>query len=360
MNCPRPRCGPEGSGGGLLERIGEWTKRRGNSPRLYPGSLVWCACKPGKELRRKAELWLAWQRVAKELADGVLGAEYDRSDRAEVQAQAKAAQEAAAEEVWASYRFIALSDHQEEHGLKVIDLGAGHSSGSETLAGRVIGALKAEALLNESVGAGYLERHWPPAFKDSGAWPLTSLRRSFLDGSLTRLSDPDAVLRRQIVEFVGRGDFGLASRPLPSGGFERLWHGEAVQPEEVAFEKNVFLLAKAQAEKLRSPPEQPPPTQPPIPEPTPKPTPSPTAAPSPEPSGGAAKTTLRLTGTIPPEVWNRLGTKVLPKLRSGQDLQIGIDFSVSVDANFAPSMVAELEQTLADLEVSHLVSVRQQ
>lgn len=42
--------------GGLLERIGEWTKRRGNSPRLYPGSLVWCACKPGKELRRKAEL----------------------------------------------------------------------------------------------------------------------------------------------------------------------------------------------------------------------------------------------------------------------------------------------------------------
>ena len=78
--------------GGLLERIGEWTKRRGNSPRLYPGSLVWCACKPGKELRR-----------------------------------------------------------------------------------------------------------------------------SFLDGSLTRLSDPDAVLRRQLVKFVGRGDFGLASGPLPSG-----------------------------------------------------------------------------------------------------------------------------------------------
>jgi hypothetical protein len=33
----------------------------------------------------------------------------------------------------------------------------------ETLCGRVIAALKSEALLNESVGAGYIERNWPPA-----------------------------------------------------------------------------------------------------------------------------------------------------------------------------------------------------
>ena len=88
----------------------------------------------------------------------------------------------------------------------------------------MIQALKAEALLNESVGAGYIERHWPPAFKESGAWPLTSLRQSFLNGSLTRLSDPDAVLRRQIIQFVWSGDFGLASGPKPQGGFGRVWH----------------------------------------------------------------------------------------------------------------------------------------
>jgi len=45
---------------------------------------------------------------------------------------------------------------------------------------RIIGALKTEALLNDSVGAGYIDHHWPPALKESGAWPLTSLRRSFL------------------------------------------------------------------------------------------------------------------------------------------------------------------------------------
>ena len=85
------------------------------------------------------------------------------------------------------------------------------STGGRRQCGRVISVLKAEALLNESVGAGYLDRNWPPAFKETGAWPLTSLRQSFLNGALTRLIDPDAVLRRQIVAFVSSGDFGLAS-----------------------------------------------------------------------------------------------------------------------------------------------------
>jgi hypothetical protein len=58
---------------------------------------------------------------------------------------------------------------------------------------------------------GYIERNWPPALKDAGAWPLASLRQSFLNGSLTRLVDPDATLKSKIVEFVTRGDFGLAS-----------------------------------------------------------------------------------------------------------------------------------------------------
>ena len=213
-------------------------------PRLYPGSLVWCTRKPGRELREKVELWLAWQRVEREVAEGVLGTEYDRADRSEVHARVRDAEEAAREEVWAGYRFVALADSQGRQGLKIVDLGAGHASAGESLCGRIIGALKAEALLNESVGAGYIDRHWPPAFKEAGAWPLTSLRQSFLDGSLTRLVDPDATLRRQIVEFVSKGDFGLASGTKEDGGFERLWYDEQVGPEEAAFEPSVFLLTR--------------------------------------------------------------------------------------------------------------------
>ena len=346
---------------GLLARIGEWTRIRGKSPRLYPGSLVWCARQPGNGLREKVELMLAWQRVAKELADGVLGAEFGRAERDEVRSRLSAAKEAAAEEVWASYRFVALHDAEQTHGLKIIDLGAGHSSASDTLAGRVIAALKAEALLNESVGAGYLERHWPPAFKESGAWPLTSLRQSFLDGSLTRLSDPDAVLRRQIVDFVGRGDFALASGVGTDGGFERLWHAEAIAPEEVAFEQNVLLVTKARAERLApNPGPEPEPAAPatttaPVPSEPPSSPPSGTAAPS--ASDGVA--TIRLNGTIPPEVWNRFGTKVLPKLRSGSDLQVDVDVSFGLDAKAAATTVADLRQALDDLEIGASVAVEQ-
>ena len=332
------------------ERIGEWTRQRGRSPRLYPGSLVWCAKKPGRELREKVELWLAWKRVQREVAEGLLGTEYDRADRSEVNAHVREAEEAARDEVWASYRFVALWDAQEEHGLKIIDLGAGHASASETLAGRIIAALRSEALLNERPGAGYIDRHWPPAFRESGAWPLTSLRQSFLDGSLTRLLDPDDILRRQIVDFVSKGDFGLASG-LEEDGCGRLWYAEPVRPEEVTFEPDVFLLTRARAEQLGAAPED----QPPLPAPESAsgeetgPEPEPGPQPGPESPALDERTTLHLAGTVPSELWNRLGTRLLPKLRSADDVTVGVEFSVSVSSRFAQSMETELQQILQDL-----------
>ena len=345
-------------GNPVVERIGHWTKERGKSPRLYPGSLVWCARKPGRGLREKVELWLAWQRVEREVAEGILGTEYDRADRSQIQTHVQDAEEAAKDEVWAGYRFVGLADSQEEHGLKIIDLGAGHTSASETLCGRIIGALKSEALLNESVGAGYIDRHWPPALKESGAWPLTSLRQSFLNGSLTRLIDPDSILRHKILDFVRNGDFGLASGTKGDGQYERLWYAEPIGAEEVAFEASVFLLTKTKAQKLKVPPEDLTQPQPePTPSPGPEPEPEPEPGDGPEPSPGARKTILRLAGTVPPEVWNRLGTKMLPKLRSGENLSVGIEFSVSVSSQFAQNMEAELQQILDDLGLGDQVRV---
>ena len=340
----------------VVKRIGDWTRERGKSPRLYPGSLVWCVKKPGRELREKVELWLAWRRVAHEVAQGILGAEFDLTDRNRVQAQVREAQQASKDEVWASYRFVALSDSKGKHGLKIIDLGAGHASASETLCGRIIGAMKSEALLNEGVGAGYTDRHWPPAFKETGAWPLKSMRQSFLDGSLTRLIDPDTILRQQITEFVSKGEFGLASGPQSDGTYSRLWYAEEIPQEEVAFESGVYLLTKAKAEALKIPPGdsgQPEPS--PKPDPGPKPEPGP--EPGPERPPSAQKTTLQLSGPVPPELWNRLGIKVLPKLRSGDDLRVNVDFSVSVNSQFAQHMQTELQQILNDLGLSDKVRI---
>jgi len=341
--------------GTLRQRIAEWTKQRGNSPRLYPGSLVWCLKKPGRDLRDKVELWLAWKRVAKEIADGTLGGDFDRKDLTGMQSKVTEAEESTKDEVWGGYRFVIISDKQETDGLKVIDLGAGHSSSGETLCGRVITALKSQALLNESVGAGYIERNWPPALKASGAWPLKSLRQSFLDGSLTRLLDPDAVLRAKITEFVGKGDFGLASGQTPDGGYQRVWFNEPINLDEVVFESGVFLLLKAKAKTLKAAPEPSP--VPPEPGPEPEAGPVPDPEPQPVPPPGEGMRTFLIRGDVPSEIWNRLGSKILPKLRSGLEVKIGVEFSVTVQGQLAQGFEADLRQILEDLGLRECVRI---
>lgn len=349
----------EWSGGSALRtQLAEWTRQRGKSPRLYPGALVWCIKKPGRDLRERVEAMLAWRRVAKEVADGTLPGEFDKADRADIQSKVKDAEDTARESVWGDYRFAVIADANEADGLKVIDLGAGHSSSGETICGRILAALKSEALLNESVGAGYIDRNWPPALKATGAWPLASLRQSFLNGSLTRLVDPDTTLRGKILEFVSHGDFGLGSGQRPDGTFERVWFDELLATDEVAFDRDVFLLRKATAEALRRQPELPPaPVTPDGPAPGPEPPPPPPR--QPESPREEATRTLRLSGDIPPELWNRLGTRMLPKLRAGTDLRVGVQFAVTVSVEAAPQLAVDLRQVLDELGLGHRVRLEE-
>jgi len=338
--------------GPVRAQISDWTRLRGGTTRDFPAALVWCLKKPGRELQEKVELALAWRRVEHDLRSGVLGTDLDPAERSEIASRLKDAQDAAREEVWASYRFVAIADAQEPEGLRTIDLGAGHASSGETLCGRILAALKSDGRLSESVGAGYLERNWPPALKDSGAWPLKSLRKNFFDGSLTRLLDPDAVLRAKIPEFVQRGDFGFASGATPDGAYQRVWFEEPLPPEEIAFDYDVYLLRKDRAKTLRQGPVPQPTLQPPA---TPSPEPAPTPLPPETPQPTAV--TLHVTGTVPAESWNRFGSKVIPKLRSGQDLKVQVDLSCRLDAAAAPRTHAEIRQLLDDLGLTAEVRV---
>ncbi len=331
------------------QRLATWLRQRGKSPRLYPGALIWCLKKPGRDLREKVELWLAWQRVATEVTEGTIGGDFDRRDLSDIQRQVKEAEATAREEVWGSYRFVVLSDMQEADGLKVIDLGAGHASSGDTLCSRVIMALKSAALLNDSVAASYLERNWPPALKDSGAWSLASLRQSFLNGSLTRLVDPETTLRQRIVEFVTKGDFGLASGPKPDGSYEHLVFEEPLDPAEVTFAAEVFLLTKAKAKALQAGTQPSEGAGPTIITPPPGPTPPPDQGTAPPSTPGAQTKTVHLSGTLPPEVWNRLGTRIIPKLRQSAALHIQVDFRLQVDGAVSATLETELKQILEDL-----------
>jgi hypothetical protein len=289
-----------------------------------------------------------------------MGPEFERRELEELGRHTRNAEEEAVEEVGASYRHVALLDSQGENGLKTIDLGAGYSRGGPTLSERVVAALNSNGLLNESVGAGYIERNWPPALLESGAWPLSSLRQSFLNGSLTRLLDPDQVLRQKITEFVEGGDFGLASGEQGQGNFRRVWYRETPAQDEVTFDSSTFLITRERAEQAKAPPEAP---KPPAVEPEPWPSERPAPAPEPAPPGGQQpmpmpqKAILRLKGTVPPESWNMMGIRILTKLQSGVGLNLAVDLSVEVDPEALPSLRADILQALADLKLDDQVRI---
>lgn len=155
---------------------------------------------------------------------------------------------------------------------------------------------------------------------------------------------------------MGKGDFGLASGARSDGSYDRDWFEELLSPDEVNFDANVFLITKAKAKALRSRSKNEPAIenepkqeekQPTVPEPLP------------EPKAGLTSqiVTLSLRGSIPPEIWNRLGTKLIPKLRSGTEVTAQVNFSVTLDSKAIASFEAELRQILDDLGLADKIRI---
>jgi hypothetical protein len=309
--------------------------------------------KRGRDLRDKVEYALAWDKVRAEIESGQLGSEIEKTERQSIKSKTDEAADDARDEVWASYRFVVICDDNEKSGLKEIDLGAGHASGSESLSNRVISSMKSEGLLNESVGVGYLQRNWPPALKKKGAWPLSGLRQSFLDGSLTRLVDPDETLRAKIREFVQKGEFGLASGTPKNGAYMRIWFAEPVAPEEIAFDANTSLLISETAQELKSgglaghEAER-------------KEEEGRGATPEEEVLAGdesQQQTTMTIAGDIPPEMWNRIGTKVLPKIKQAHGLKVSLEITIELKRGEAMALKKDLEQVISEMGLGGRVSI---
>lgn len=347
--------------GNLRQTICDWTRNRGNSPRLYPGSLIWCVRKEGRDLRSKVENLLAWRIVKRDADGGTLSADFEKSDYDEIKARLSDAEESARDEVWAGYRYVVLYDPKAELGVTVIDLGAGHANAGETLSGRVISTLKSRALLNDAPGAGYLVRRWPEPFKKSGAWPVSALRQAFLNGTMERLLEPDEYIKRKFPEFVLNGDFGYASG-AQDGGYYRIWFKGLLPPEEISFDSDVYLLLPEVAKELSANGGQPKVIVDGLMPQPPEPTgeikgplfPSPEVEPT-TPAG--TQTTVTLRGEIPTEVWNRLGRTLIPKLKSGTDLSLALEVSVQVGSDTVQGFQQELLQILRDLNLSDTVKV---
>jgi hypothetical protein len=177
------------------------------------------------------------------------------------------------------------------------------------------------------------------------------LRQSFVNGTLTRLIDPDRVLKTRIVEFVSKGEFGLASGDDPAGGYRRIWFREDIDPADVAFEAGVYLLARAVAERPTSSGASPqPPKPPPVPEP-------PTSEDE-EPKTPIGSAIISIAGTIPPEQWNRLGTRLIPKLRAVGTVTAAIRLEAEVDPTRSAALSRELKQIIDELGLSASIRIQ--
>ena len=175
------------------------------------------------------------------------------------------------------------------------------------------------------------------------------------------------MLRRKVVEWVASGDFGLGSG-RPSDPPERVWFRQTVASEEVSFDSGVCLLTKGRAEALKAPPARQGETPAePAPgtndssgatadsEPAPGASPEPQSPEPPEPRVA----TLRLHGDIPAEIWNRVGTRLIPKLRAGSSggLRVDVAFELTTSERGADALLTELRQILDDLRLTEQVRI---
>ena len=127
--------------------------------------------------------------------------------------------------------------------------------------------------------------------------------------------------------------------------------------EEIAFEPGVFLLTRERATQLRTEPSpHPPEPEPPMPEPRPGENQLVLDPDHP----GASRTTLRITGTIPPETWNRFGSRVLSRLRAGDDLQVSVELEVTADAALAGTIETEVKRAVDELMLDDRLQVERE
>src|SRR5439155_22168157 len=226
----------------LYQRLAEWTRKCGQSSRQNPGGALWLACESGGMLRSGCEELMAWQAVAEDANRGLLG-ELESDDLKRIQRELSGAKSQIEERVWSSYNHLLLWDANQGK-LKDVALGQLHSSEAKSITSAILARLRHDSLLSREIGASYIERNWPPALKDSGTWPLASLKAAFFQGQFTRLEKADDALKITIARAVSQGLLGLASGKDPNH-FERVWFKESVEQADITFDYDTYLLTAA-------------------------------------------------------------------------------------------------------------------
>jgi hypothetical protein len=226
------------------EQLRDWTTNCGQTLRQYPGALLWLVPESEFGLRDAVADWLAWRSVTRDVEQGLLG-ELDEQEKQRAATELRQAKDIIEEKAWSLYNRLLIWASKDQN-LQSVPLGQMHSSEAQSITAAILARLRQASLLNREIGASYVVRNWPEAFKASGAWPLASLRAAFFQGHLTRLQRADEVLRQMLLQAIGRGDLGLGVG-RDETHVERVWFKELPEVAEVSFDHETFALLPARA-----------------------------------------------------------------------------------------------------------------
>ncbi len=326
------------------------SKEHGQSSRVFKSAIIWSVAEDTGTLREESRKLLAWEDILGDRDDLKL----DEAQVKQLKENVVKAKSYVREAVWQAYKNVFLLD--DGNKLRRIDLGKIHSSAAPTIVDLVLGRLRQEDLLTDSVSVNTLVRNWPPALPE---WSTKAVRDAFYASpKFPRLSSPD-IIKNTIARAVSDGVLGYAGR---SGDqYKPFVFGKPLSASDIEISEDMLLLRKDDALKAEkaiaegAPPKSPSAAPPPPPVVS-KVEGNPGSSPPPPVS---TRTLLGFSweGNVPWQKWTQLYNKVISRF-STKGLRLRVTFEVAPFGGVSEQEMEETRTALKELGLPSELTLR--
>jgi hypothetical protein len=344
----------------LIEKI---TREAGNSNRTFKSALLWMAAESLTPLQDAARQLLAWEIIQAEDAQGQL--HLDDTQKRQIAEMVNKSRRDLRETVWRQYRHLFLLGKDNE--LRRIDFGLLNSSASDTLVGLVLGRLRQDDEIVDSISPSFILRNWVAAPE----WSTRSLRDAFFASPrFPRLINPEAI-KDTIARGVSAGSIGYVGKS-ENGKYEPFLWNQALSPFDVEISEDMFIISAETAQKHK------------IVEPVGQhsigetkgsyttnagsslPTGASAAEPDEEAPSNATpsqlsvahQTRLSWNGIIPSQKWMNFYMKVLSRFATGFDLKLTVKVEVAQPSGISEQKMNETRAALNELGLDDTIQVK--
>ncbi|MBI4706258.1 MAG: ATP-binding protein [Deltaproteobacteria bacterium] len=224
---------------GTRSLIEVMSREHGASARVFKSAVLWAVADDPGPLRDEARKRLAWQDILDDRDDLKL----DDPQVKTLKTNVAKARDSLREAVWRAYKYVYLL--AEDNTLQAIDLGRIHSSAAANLVALILGRLRQDDLLTDSVGASMLVDNWATALPE---WSTKQVRDVFYSSpKLPRLSSPD-IVKATIAEGVTQGKLAYAGKQ--GGSYEPFIFKAKLSADDVEIGDDFVVLRTQDAEKV--------------------------------------------------------------------------------------------------------------